>query len=138
MIFKFFFAILGSNYTFLNKFVLAILFKSRRMILDCQLNNFLENCLKTAKVAFKWADVFGFKKPISFKGIYYTCLFVYWVCFNLGFTPFQNSLSSKMFCSKHFKTYFELRKIFNYLRTPLTQELYFPIFHGLFFNLDEC
>ena len=64
------------NYTFLIKFVLDILTKSRRMIIDGQLNSFLENCLKTVKVAFIWAVVLGFKKPVSFQGIYYTSVFV--------------------------------------------------------------
>ena len=39
---------------FINFFV-AKLFKSKRMIIDCQ----LENCLKTPLVGFRWADILG-------------------------------------------------------------------------------
>ena len=39
------------------KIVIANLSKSRRMIIDCQLNSLLANCLKTKKVGFRWADV---------------------------------------------------------------------------------
>ena len=50
--FKFFVAILKSNYTDFIKFIYAILPKSRRTIIDCQLNSLLENCLKTQLVGF--------------------------------------------------------------------------------------
>ena len=52
--------ILVSNYTVFIKFYYAILPKSRRMIIDYQLNSLLENCLKTQLVEFGWADVLGF------------------------------------------------------------------------------
>ena len=51
--------ILVSNYTVFIKSVHAILPKSRRMIIDYQLNKLLENCLKTQLVGFGWADVLG-------------------------------------------------------------------------------
>ena len=51
--------ILGSNYTVFIKFIGSILSKSRRMIIDCQLNSLLDNCLKTQLVGFRWADVLG-------------------------------------------------------------------------------
>ena len=35
------------DHTAFIKFVLAILPKSRKTVLDCQLNSFIENCLKT-------------------------------------------------------------------------------------------
>ena len=41
------------------KFVLAILPKSRRTIIDYQLNSLLENCLKPQLVGFGLADVLG-------------------------------------------------------------------------------
>ena len=50
--FKFFVAIFGSNYTVFIKFVHAILPKSRRRIVDYQLNSLLENCLNTQLVGF--------------------------------------------------------------------------------------
>ena len=49
-----------SNYTVFIKFYHAILPKSRRMIIDYQLNSFLENFLKTQLVEFGWEDVLGF------------------------------------------------------------------------------
>ena len=52
-------SILGSNYTVIIKFIDAILSKSRRMIIDCQLNSLLENCLETQLVGFTSADVLG-------------------------------------------------------------------------------
>ena len=55
--FNFFFAILGSNYTDFIKYLFANLSKTRRMIIDCQLNSLLENCLKPQLVGFRWADV---------------------------------------------------------------------------------
>ena len=54
------FAIFASNSTDFIKIVHAILPKSRRMILDYQLNSLLENCLKTQLVGFGCADVLGF------------------------------------------------------------------------------
>jgi hypothetical protein len=51
--------ILESNYTVVIKFVYAILPKSRRMIIDYQLNSLLENCLKTQLAGLGRADVFG-------------------------------------------------------------------------------
>ena len=51
--FKFFFAILSSNCTVFIKNFIANLSKSRRMIIDCQLNSLLENCLKTQLVGFR-------------------------------------------------------------------------------------
>ena len=53
--------ILGSNQTVFIKFIGSILSKRRRMIIDCQLNSLLENCLKTQLVGFRWADVLGFR-----------------------------------------------------------------------------
>ena len=47
----------GSNYTVFFKFIAAILSKSRRKILDCQLNSLLEIQL----VWFGWADLLGFR-----------------------------------------------------------------------------
>ena len=40
-------------------FVHAILPKSRRMIIDCQLKSLLDNCLEPKLVGFGWADVLG-------------------------------------------------------------------------------
>ena len=58
--FKFFFAILISDYTVSIKFVHAIWPKIRKTILDCKLNSILENCFKTLIVGFGWIDVLGF------------------------------------------------------------------------------
>ena len=42
-----------SNYNVFIKFIGDILSKSRRTIIDRQLNSFLENCLKTQLVGFR-------------------------------------------------------------------------------------
>ena len=64
--FKFFVAIFGSNSAVFIKSIHAILPKSRRMIIDYQLNSLLENCLKTQLVGFGWADVLDLNIRIQF------------------------------------------------------------------------
>ena len=54
-------AILGSNYTVFIKFIGSILSKSRRTIIEYQLNSLLENFLKTQLVGDRWADVSGLR-----------------------------------------------------------------------------
>ena len=44
------------------KIFLAILSKSRIMIINCQINSRLENCFKTDIVGFKWVLGFSWKK----------------------------------------------------------------------------
>ena len=54
-----------SNYTVCVKFVLGFLTKSRRIIIDWQINSILENCSKTVIVEFRQADVLGFTPQIK-------------------------------------------------------------------------
>ena len=53
------------------------------MIIDCQLNSLLENCLKTQLVGFRWAGVLGLK-PKSWGAEY--------VLINIGHTYFLFSI----------------------------------------------
>ena len=74
---------MGSNYAIFIKVFVANLSKSRRMIIDCQLNSLLENCLKTQLVGFRWADVLGLK-PKSWGAEYFLI--------NIGHTYFLFSI----------------------------------------------
>ena len=59
------------NYTVFIKFVYAILPKSRRTVIDCQLNSLLGNCLKNQLVGFRWADVLGLSLDILLDWLYF-------------------------------------------------------------------
>ena len=45
-------SILGCNYIAFIKFVHVVLPKTRKTIIDCRLDSFLENCLKTQLLGF--------------------------------------------------------------------------------------
>ena len=101
----FFVVIFGSNYTVFIKFVNAILPKSRRTIIDYQLNSLLENCLNTELVVFGWA----------------TPILVLWGCFQyvMAFSKWLLLCNQGVTGSSPLKDRFQLRRFFETAKTVL-------------------